>query len=50
MEEKGAETGRQKGYSRIKTDEQRDQDRGPESHEHELNAYYRTLQWGKSLC
>ena len=45
MEEEGTETGGQKGDSRIESYEQRDKHRGAKGHEHELNAYYRTLQW-----
>ena len=46
MEEKGAETCCEKSYCRIETDKKRDENCGPEGHKHELNADYRTLQWG----
>ena len=46
MEQESSQACGEKGYCRIESDEEWNQDRGAECHEHELKAYYRTLQWG----
>jgi hypothetical protein len=46
MEQEGTETSCKESDGRIKTDQQGYKDSGTEGHEHELNADYRTLQWG----
>ena len=49
MEKQGTETSSEQGDSGIEAYQQRDQDRRPEGHKHELGTHYGASQRGKSL-